>query len=68
VALLGWDHIKSEDGYEVYRRHSGLGPSSRFASVKCHGVVNAPAEDVLALFQDNSRYVVSISFYELSLP
>jgi uncharacterized protein YlxP (DUF503 family) len=53
-----WKLIKSEDGYSVFRKFFGMGPSSQYACVMCHGVINAPAKDVLALFEDNTRYVV----------
>lgn len=32
-----------------------MGPSSQYACVMCNGVINAPAKDVLSLFEDNTR-------------
>jgi hypothetical protein len=53
-----WKLIKTEDGYSVYRKFLGVGPSSQYACVMCNGVINAPAKDVLSLFEDNTRYRV----------
>lgn len=50
-----WKLIKTEDGYSVYRKFLGMGPSSQYACVMCNGVINAPAKDVLSLFEDNTR-------------
>jgi hypothetical protein len=44
----------------VYRKFLGVGPSSQYACVMCNGVINAPAKDVLSLFEDNTRYRVCI--------
>ena len=52
---VDWKLIKSEDGYTVYRKFLGIGPSSQFACVMCHGIINAPAKAVLSLFEDNTR-------------
>lgn len=54
-AEKGWKLIKEEDGYEVYRKFLGFGPSSQYACVMCHGVINSPPKAVLSLFEDNSR-------------
>ena len=51
----GWKLIKSEDGYEVYRKMLGYGPSSQYACVMCHGIINSPPKTVLSLFEDNDR-------------
>ena len=40
----------------MYRKFLGMGPSSQYACVMCNGVINAPAKDVLSLFEDNTRY------------
>eukprot|EP01039_Chlorochromonas_danica_P000263 gene263-282_t len=51
----GWKLIKSEDGYEVYRKFMGAGLGSQFACVKAYGVIRAPPKKVLELFEDNTR-------------
>jgi hypothetical protein len=58
----GWKLIKAEDGYEVYRKFLGFGPSSQYACVMCHGVINSPPKTVLSLFEDNSRVAEYNSF------
>ena len=55
TVFLDWKLIKSEDGYTVYRKFLGFGPSSQFACVMCHGIINAEAKAVLSLFEDNTR-------------
>lgn len=50
---IGWKLIKSEDGFDVYRKFMGEG--SHFACVKCTGNINAPAQNIFELFEDNTR-------------
>jgi hypothetical protein len=51
----------------VYRKFLGVGPSSQYACVMCNGVINAPAKDVLSLFEDNTRYRVCICVVSVSV-
>ena len=60
----GWKLIKSENGYEVHRKFMNPGlPGSQFACVMCHGIINSAPEDVLNLFEDDSRVPEYNSFY-----
>lgn len=60
----GWKLIKSESGYEVYRKFMTPGlPGSQFACIMCFGIINSSPQDVLNLFEDDSRVPEYNSFY-----
>eukprot|EP01038_Epipyxis_sp_PR26KG_P007887 gene7887-10703_t len=56
-----WTHIKTEDGVEVYRKFT---VGSRYACVKCHGVIDSSPKAVFELFEDDTRTPEYNSFYE----
>lgn len=61
----GWKLIRSEDGYEVYRKFmGGSGAGSRYACIMCHGKIGSSPESVYALFEDNTRVAEYNSFYK----
>eukprot|EP01031_Cornospumella_fuschlensis_P032160 gene32160-38900_t len=51
----GWQLIKEEDGFSVYRKYMSGNLGSPYACVKCFGVIKAPPLKVLELFEDNTR-------------
>lgn len=59
----GWQLVRAEDGYVVYRKFL-LGQGSQYACVMCSGTIHAPPRDVFALFEDNTRVPEYNSFYE----
>lgn len=61
----GWKLIRSEGGYEVYRKFMGGGTvGSQFACIMCHGMINSSPESVHALFEDNTRVAEYNSFFK----
>ena len=60
----GWKLIKSEDGYEVYRKFMKPGlPGSQFACIMCFGIINSSPQDLLNLLEDDTRVPEYNSFY-----
>ena len=47
----GWRLVKEEDGITVYRQFTG----SKYACVKCEGVLNVSPDKILSMFEDHTR-------------